>query len=91
MVAATCPTERGAMAPDSHKPPERVEENRGYCPVCGAEVLWTPTARLWPTRRSTQSFLPSESGTCPHCHRDLMFTVVHDPAKDADTTRRTKP
>jgi len=73
-------------APDSQKPPERVTHgSRGYCPVCGAEVLWTPTAHLWPSRRSAHSVLPGQSGICSHCHRVLMFTVVHDPAEDADS------
>ena len=77
------------MAPDSQKPPERVtHESRGYCPVCGAEVLWVPTARLWPSRMSAQSVLPSQSGTCPRCHRVLMFTVVNGPAEDADDKTR---
>jgi hypothetical protein len=57
----------------------------GTSPVCGAEVLWTPTARLWPSRRSAHSVLPGQSGICSHCHRVLMFTVVHDPAEDADS------
>ena len=59
-------------------------ECRGYCPVCGTEVLWTPTARLWPSKKSTRSVLPSRSGTCSGCHRVLMFTVVPDSADDAD-------
>lgn len=72
-------------AADSKKPPERVTQgSRGYCPVCGAEVLWTPTAHLWPSRRATQSVLPSQSGICSQCHRVLMFTVVGDPAEDPD-------
>ena len=71
-------------APDSQKPAGRVtQESRGYCPVCGAEVVWTPTAQLWPSRRSAQSVLPSQSGICLHCHRALMYSVVHDPAEDS--------
>lgn len=58
------------------------QESRGYCPVCGAEVFWTPTAHLWPSRRVTQSALPSQSGICSQCHRLLMFTVMNDPAED---------
>ena len=74
------------MVPDSQEPPERVtHESRGYCPACGAEVLWTPTAQLWPSRRSAHAVLPGQSGTCSHCHRVLMFTVAHDPAEDADS------
>ncbi|GEM_PF-3031003 len=77
------------MTPDAQKPPERVaHDSPGYCPVCGAEILWTPTAHLWPSRRSAQAVLPGQSGTCPHCHRVLMFTVVHDPAEDADGRTR---
>jgi endogenous inhibitor of DNA gyrase (YacG/DUF329 family) len=76
-------------ASDSQKPPERVTQGRrGYCPVCGAEVLWMPTAHLWPSRRSAQSVLPSQSGVCPQCQRVLMFTVVNDPAEDADSKTR---
>ena len=60
----------------------------GYCPVCGQKVLWTPTARLWPSRRSAHSVLPGQSGTCSHCHRVLMFTVVYEPAEDADSKTR---
>jgi len=77
------------MAPDSQQPAERVTQGSwGYCPVCGAAVLWTPTAHLWPSRRSAQSVLPGQSGTCAHCHRVLMFTVVYDPAEDADSKTR---
>jgi hypothetical protein len=72
-------------ASDPQKTREReADQSRGYCPVCGAEVLWTPTAQLWPTKRSSQSVLPSQSGTCGRCHRELVFTVVYDPATDAD-------
>ena len=60
-----------------------MQRSRGYCPVCGAEVLWTPTAQLCPSRRSAHSVLASQSGVCPRCHRVLMFTVVDDPADDA--------
>ena len=77
------------MTPDAQKPPERdAHDSPGYCPVCGAEILWTPTAHLWPSRRSAQAVLPGQSGTCPDCHRVLMFTVVHDPAEDADGRTR---
>jgi hypothetical protein len=77
------------MAPDAQKPPECVTPgSRGYCPVCGAEVLWTQTAALRPSRRSAQSVLPGQSGTCSHCHRVLMFTVVYDPAADAESKTR---
>ena len=58
---------------------------RVNCPVCGAEVRWKPTAHLWPSRRSARSVLPGQSGACSHCHRVLMFTVVYDPAEDADS------
>ena len=76
-------------APDSRKPPERTShEIRGYCPVCGAEVVWMPTALLWPTRKSAQSVLPSQSGACSHCRRVLTFSVVHDPAADAGSKKR---
>ena len=76
-------------AADAQKPLERVTQgSRGYCPVCGAEVLWMPTAQLWPSRRSAHAVLPSQSGDCPHCHRVLMFTVVNDPAEDADGKTR---
>ena len=57
----------------------------GYCPVCGAEVFWTPTAYLWPIKRTAHSVMPGRSGTCPQCHRLLMFTVVRDPKKDANS------
>jgi hypothetical protein len=77
------------MARDPQTPPERVtSESWGYCPVCGAEVLWTPTAHLWPSRRSAHSVLPGQSGTCARCHRVLMFTVVPDPADAADSKTR---
>ena len=70
-------------APHAQEPRENVNATlTGFCPVCGKKVLWTPTARLWPSRRSAQSVLPGHSGTCPHCHRILMFTVVPDPAED---------
>ncbi len=58
-------------------------EQTGFCPVCGAELLWISTARLWPSRRAAQAVLPSYSGDCPDCHRSLMFAVVHDPSGDA--------
>lgn len=76
-------------AADSRKPPERfTQESRGYCPVCGAEVLWTPTAHLWPSRRTAHSVLPSQSGMCSRCHRVLAFTVLNDPVQDGDSTTR---
>jgi hypothetical protein len=75
------------MAPDSEKPAERVtQKSRGYCPVCGADVVWTPTAHLWPTRKSAHAVLPGQSGACSHCHRVLMYTVMNEPAADADGT-----
>jgi hypothetical protein len=64
---------------------QSTSEASGYCPVCGGELTWVSTAQLWPTRRSAQAVLPSMSGTCPHCGRTLMYTVVHEPAEDADT------
>lgn len=71
------------MAPDAPKPPAAVDHTtRGYCPACGAEIDWVATAHLWPTRRSAQAVLPSLSGTCPECHRMLMYSVVHDPVAD---------
>jgi hypothetical protein len=77
-------TASASAAPDSQQPPERgMQGGRGYCPVCGAEVVWTPTTRLWPSRRSAHSVLPSQSGICARCHRVLMFTVVSGPAEDA--------
>ena len=75
------------MAPDSRTPHELTHhESRGFCPVCGAEVDWIATARLWPSRRAAQAVLPSHSGTCPRCHRVLMFAVVHDPAEKTGGT-----
>ena len=74
-------------APDPKHSPERVTRtSSGYCPVCGAEVLWMPTAHLWPSRKSAHAALPSHSGDCPYCHRVLMYTVVHDPAEGAERT-----
>ncbi|MDO8736159.1 MAG: hypothetical protein Q7K29_03650 [Thermoleophilia bacterium] len=54
----------------------------GYCPICGQKVRWTPTARLWPTRKSGQSALPGHSGVCSSCHQVIMFTVVSDSSED---------
>ena len=70
-------------APDTQEPLGKVNVTlAGFCPVCGQKVLWTPTARLWPTGRSAESVLPSRSGICSHCHRVVMFTVVSEPEKD---------
>ena len=76
-------------APEPVNPPEHAAPgSRGYCPACGAQVLWTPTAHLWPSPRAVQSVLPTQSGICPRCQRVLMYTVVSDPAADAGGTTR---
>lgn len=51
---------------------------KGYCPVCGETVSWTPTSSLWPSKRLTQSGLPCHSGICSQCNSVLMFTVVSE-------------
>ena len=56
---------------------------KGCCPVCGAEVQWIPTSHLWPSRRVAREVLPSQSGTCPSCHRILMYTVLNEASRDA--------
>jgi hypothetical protein len=72
------------MSPDSPRSPKRpTDDSRGYCPVCGGAVLWTPTAHLWPSKRLARSVLPSQSGVCPQCHRILMYTVMNEAAEDS--------
>ena len=76
-------------APDPKHSPERVTQtSSGYCPVCGAEVLWMPTAHLWPSRKSARAALPSQSAVCSRCQRVLIFTVVDDPTEDAGSATR---
>lgn len=75
------------MTPDPQVAPERAtHESRGYCPVCGTEVVWISTAHLWPTKRAAQSVRPSHGGTCSRCQRVLVFTVLNDPQKGPDGT-----
>jgi hypothetical protein len=67
---------------DSERPTRRTaEEMRGYCPVCGADVVWMPTAQLWPSGKAARSILPSHSGTCSRCDRMITFTVAPEPAE----------
>ena len=49
-----------------------MDEGKGFCPVCGAEVRWIATSHLWPSRRAAREVLPSQSGTCPGCGRVVI-------------------